>query len=131
MPYKYQFVDVNGILCIQMDTTPMSEEPMFCRHTYPTELRTFEFLRNFGETDLSVFRVYSANRYEGGIYSFRIRDGERRWDVQLKDGGKTMPIKTDKIPIPCPKVRSGIQVRWSKWDYRWEKYLKTQGWVSA
>ena len=32
-------------------------------------------------------------------------------------------------PYPCPKVRRGVEMRYH--DGVWQKYLKTQGWVSA
>lgn len=32
-------------------------------------------------------------------------------------------------PIPCPKVRAGIETRYR--DGRWEKYPKSSGWVPA
>lgn len=36
----------------------------------------------------------------------------------------------DDYPIPCPKVRKGIQTRWNGYQGQWEKCLKT-GWVRA
>jgi hypothetical protein len=36
----------------------------------------------------------------------------------------------DDYPVPCPKVRKGIQTRWNNQGY-WEKYLKAEGWIRA
>lgn len=35
----------------------------------------------------------------------------------------------ENIPIPCPKVRAGIETRYK--NERWQKYLKSSGWVTA
>ena len=61
-----------------------------------------------------------------GIYY----DGVRRY--ALAENGKTKPMFHESVPVPCPKVRAGIQTRWvySHGSSRWEKLLKT-GWVSA
>jgi len=34
-----------------------------------------------------------------------------------------------KEPLPCPKVRRGIETRYR--DGQWERYLKMEGWVRA
>ena len=47
----------------------------------------------------------------------------------MAQGGSTPAIITEQTPVPCPKVRAGIETRWR--NGRWEKYLKTKGWVSA
>ena len=48
---------------------------------------------------------------------------------RLTDGGSTKSIKREIVPIPCPKVASGIETRFNRG--RWEKYLKTKGWTPA
>ena len=50
------------------------------------------------------------------------------WNGRLASEMSLEPIVE---PIPCPKVRKGTETRWHKWNGRWEKYLKTQGWVQA
>lgn len=49
--------------------------------------------------------------------------------VRLIDGPKTLAIKQEEKPIPCPKVRAGIETRFHRGA--WEKYLKSKGWVTA
>ena len=49
--------------------------------------------------------------------------------IRLKNGGQTTPVKTEIMPIFCPKVRKGIETRYHRGT--WEKYLKTEGWVPA
>lgn len=49
--------------------------------------------------------------------------------LRLRDGPQTQPIRTDIVPYPCPKVRKGMETRYR--DGRWQKYLKTEGWVAA
>jgi hypothetical protein len=46
----------------------------------------------------------------------------------LADGGATRAIIVETIPIPCPKVRAGIETRWH--NGQWQKLLKT-GWRNA
>ncbi len=43
--------------------------------------------------------------------------------------GNTQAVRVDIEPIPRPKVRKGIETRFR--NGRWEKYLKTKGWVAA
>jgi hypothetical protein len=35
----------------------------------------------------------------------------------------------EEVPVPCPKVKAGTETRWHAG--RWQKYLKTKGWVTA
>lgn len=55
--------------------------------------------------------------------SVGILDGktERRAD------GQAEAAFVKEIPIPPPKVRAGVEVRWN--EGRWQKYLKAKGWV--
>jgi hypothetical protein len=46
----------------------------------------------------------------------------------LQDRGTTKPIHAESTPVPCPRVRKGIRVRWE--SGRWQKLLKS-GWVTA
>lgn len=46
----------------------------------------------------------------------------------LYDGSKTVCIATDSAPLPCPKVRKGVETRYR--NGRWEKCLRT-GWTAA
>jgi hypothetical protein len=55
---------------------------------------------------------------ESGIY----------WNGRL---ASEMSLEPTVEPIPYPKVRKGVETRWHKWNGRWEKYLKAQGWVPA
>ena len=47
--------------------------------------------------------------------------------VRLLDGGSTKPIKTIEREVPRPKCR--VAIRWCQG--RWEKRLKSKGWVVA
>ena len=49
---------------------------------------------------------------------------------RLVDGGATKPVLVETIPIPCPKVRRGIETRYT-WGNGWEKYSQAKGWISA
>jgi hypothetical protein len=67
----------------------------------------------------------------GGRYTVRIGEGfsGHHVTVQLERGGNTQPIAFERTPIPCPKVRKGVETRYAHRE--WQKYLKTAGWVPA
>lgn len=62
-------------------------------------------------------------------YRFYRGNGSYSPVLRLKDGGSTQSIKSETIPIPCPKVRKGIETRW--YQGGWQKYLKSEGWINA
>lgn len=49
--------------------------------------------------------------------------------VELVDRGATLPTHVAKANVEPPKVRRGIELRWL--HGRWEKLLKSKGWVPA
>jgi hypothetical protein len=54
----------------------------------------------------------------------------RTCEGSLRNGGRTESIYTEKHPVPCPKVRKGIETRYR--NGRWEKYLiSAKGWTAA
>ena len=64
-----------------------------------------------------------------GLFGVR-SPSESRWiEFYLRNGGRTQPIHTDHSPLPCPKVRKGTPTRYR--NGRWEKHLKSAGWVPA
>lgn len=63
---------------------------------------------------------------EGGNGSYALWIDGQSIPVQLKDGGQTMPIKHEIIPIPCPPAR-GKETRWH--NGKWQKLLR-KGWIS-
>ena len=87
---------------------------------------------NFGPYDAE-----SAARYSSGQEIRALGDG--RYSVQvapfnwrtlaLPEGGRTIVDHVDITTIECPKVRKGIETRY--WNGRWQKYLKSEGWISA
>ena len=64
-----------------------------------------------------------------GRYVGRAPWGPWPINVRLVNGGRTQAIKREIEPIPCPRVRAGIETRYR--SGRWEKYLKREGWVRA
>mgnify|MGYP001588529871 CR=1 FL=1 len=66
-------------------------------------------------------------------YTYSVPLGELEvsgWkQFQLPFGGETLPLAVDERPVLPPTVRRGIETRWR--NGRWEKYLKTKGWVTA
>src|SRR5688572_25756657 len=81
---------------------------------------------------------------KGGIWDRHVvyahppgKDQERYSFRMVQPNGKP-PMGIDDVdgafwteePIPCPKVRRGIETRWNGTYGRWEKLLKV-GWVPA
>lgn len=62
-----------------------------------------------------------------GEYTMRVCGFNRTF--RLAHGGETRTILFEKTPIPCPKVRAGVETRYH--NGRWQKYLKSSGWTSA
>jgi hypothetical protein len=66
-----------------------------------------------------------------------LKTGETLWEAY--DHGGYLLLETEREgtvttePVPCPKVRPGIETRWASRHgvAGWEKYLKTKGWVLA
>ena len=78
--------------------------------------------------DLEKFN--GAEVTKGGCnYEYSLRIAPYNYvRMYLKDLGKTESIHTTTEPMPCPKVRKGIETRY-RWG-KWEKLLKS-GWVLA
>ena len=111
----------NGHLCIRYQDT-RSDIPEITVLYWPI-LRTIEaeYAEHYGKT---------AHDENDGIYSVQAGSGPfSGWiRFRLTEGGQTKPIAQDAVPIPKPKVRKGIEVRYRYG--RWEKLLKT-GWTTA
>lgn len=89
---------------------------------YPIGVRATDYREWVGE------QCYSQG---DGRYSPRGKPYGYAPTFGLINGGKTLPDKRwyEEVPIPCPKVRKGIDTQWR--NGKWEKYLKTRGWVLA
>lgn len=48
--------------------------------------------------------------------------------IELSIGGDQKADICERVPVPRPKVRAGIPV---KWDNGWKKEMKREGWVAA
>jgi hypothetical protein len=107
---------------------PMQDKPILLVNYWPT---------TESKADIEQFwpkwigHEVTTNHIDGGL--FTIKMGEQPFSgwhtIQLVDGPKTKSIKTIEQEIPCPKVRKGIETRYRYG--KWEKYLKTRGWVPA
>jgi len=103
-----------------------SDKPEEIVNYWPIGMRTKDLTEHYG------IPVPAELRYLGdGVYS--VETGRPRYCaarvVRLTEGGKTKSIKYEVNPIPCPRVVKGIETRWR--NSRWEKYLKSEGWVAA
>jgi hypothetical protein len=113
-----------GWLCVKYSDV-FSDKPERTVLYWPVEHGSLSAIRDvFPEVDTD------KELRDGGNGRYSIYRGWN-WSppVVLKDGGQTKPIKSEIIPIPCPKVRAGIDTRFRNGS--WEKYLKSKGWVTA
>lgn len=118
MPDKLAFH--GAWLCIKSEDADYFE-PRLIVHYYPiVELYGSNREVLADREGLNVYGKSNGN----GFY----RDEQGR-EYQLLDGGGTLPIHTDMIPVPFPKVRRGIETRWK--SGHWEKYTKAHGWELA
>jgi len=61
-----------------------------------------------------------------GRYGGSLRNGVR---YELWIDPRANAVKVEETPIPCPKVRKGIETRFYRGT--WQKYLKAAGWTAA
>jgi hypothetical protein len=61
-----------------------------------------------------------------GRYGGTLSNGARFY-VRIDPRGQA--VKIEETPIPCPKVRAGMETRFERGS--WQKYLKAQGWVAV
>lgn len=121
---KPSLVDINGILHVRQPMIESNKPEVVYLH-WSTGLKTSHFVNDHGpieQINLEETRQYS------GRYCFKRHYLEEYRYIDLINGPKTESTKADIVPIPCPKVRSGIKTRYRYG--KWEKELKS-GWCSA
>jgi hypothetical protein len=115
---KYSAVLENGRILIR-DAFPDLSEPVEHVHYWPTR---------WGKHDLTDFATgkpddpaeIRVQRY-GGTYFIRFpRCG---FDIEFRLPGETKSVRCETVPVPRPKVRAGIELRWN--NGRWYKRLKS------
>lgn len=113
----------DGWLCVEEDAVD-SSQPQLVRYWWPVR----RYVAHFDEHLLGL-------PAESGSWCGRwvAREGtglcSRYYDLELPEGGKTKCLHYEIVPVPCPKVRRGLETRWRRG--RWEKCLKREGWVPA
>lgn len=70
--------------------------------------------------DIGNASVYPSGQ---GCFSVRFKGIGFPLDLCLANGGKTLPVHSEKIPIPAPKTK--LETRWH--NERWERLTKN-GW---
>ena len=114
-----RLVWTNGWLCVR-EKSPLDSAPTLVANDYPVHQCTE---RDF----LELFDPTTPWRYDGDGRYVGTHRGGFLTTLYLKDGGSTRPLHTQETPIARPTCR--VQTRWE--CGRWEKYLKTAGWVPA
>ena len=115
-----KIVKHNNTWCIQ-DGFPAYDKPEMIIHHWPIGICD----RRIELSSYENHEVVKGNC--SYVYTLRIAPYEHV-RIYLKEQGKTKSIDTVIKPIPCPKVRKGIETRY-KYG-KWEKELKS-GWVTA
>ena len=118
MSSNYSAVLENGRLLIR-DAFRDSSEPVEHVHYWPTRWDKND-LTDFvtGKTDdPAKIRV---QRF-GGTYFLRFPGCG--FDLELRLPGETKSVRVETVPVPRPKVRKGIELRWN--NGRWYKRLKS------
>ncbi len=108
-----------GRLCVVSETTDYFQ-PELHRLYWPTN--------NGGDWTAEALATAQVHRAAVGVYSCKVEGCGYRFDLVLTNGGRTLPIKADKEPLPAPKVRKGTETRYR--NGQWEKYT-AKGWKVA
>jgi hypothetical protein len=116
-------VEIDKRLFVRWENADFAE-PVLHVNYWPTGVYAPEFKFNYG-MELPCALKDLGN----GCYQVTLEGYGQGPVARLTDGGATKSTKYEQIPIPCPKVRKGIQTRYEH-GY-WRKYLKSEGWVIA
>lgn len=120
-------VERDGLLYVRSDMVHY-DAPKVTSNFYPVsdgyggQVRASDFNRE---------HIGKPVKYVSGHGFYRLERGAMLGDIiiRLPQGGQTQATFQETEDVTCPKVRRGIETRWR--DGRWQKYLKTSGWVSA
>ena len=110
----------NGWLCIRY-TIPAYDKPEMLVTWWP--------ICRASMTEAAEWIGLEAHDFGSGTYAVRVPGTGFDRKFYLMNGGSTTPIANSADPFPAPKVRKGIQLRYNYG--RWQKYLKSEGWVTA
>ena len=121
----YRVAEHDEQLCI-VAPVPAYNEPIMHTPYWPignANVRSIKF--NYPGIDFADFTVSQSRP---GEYRCVNRKEFIDFYAQLVDWGRTLPIRTDKTPIPKPaRVKLEMEYRVGKW---W-KLTKAKGWVPA
>lgn len=120
MTRRFVLGEHEGMLCV-VEESPMHDKPVLVRSYWPLGRSAGEFFRDYEVGP--GHEVREDRPYEE--YSFR----HTCYDVVLRIPPGSSQAKTEREPIPQPKVRKGVEVRY--YNGRWEKYTKKEGWQAA
>lgn len=117
----FQLELFEGRLCV-VETDTDYNEPFYVKWYWPT----CRGATDFREYDLSQATIH---KWGAGGYGYTVKIPGLGFplDLRLPDGGQTKALKVERIPYPKPKTR--VETRWR--NGKWEKYLKTRGWIAV
>lgn len=122
-PYDAELVNVNGRLCVRT-VDYLWTKPAKVLADYATGLSFLDWA--WGSFEPEALPI-PLRRVSSGVYADARRDIPVRREFRIDP--HVPPIGAEEVAVPCPKVRFGLETRWH--EGRWQKYLKTQGWVPA
>ena len=120
---------MNGLLVVR----EFNGRPFHCytsssdRYTEPIRDTLVWKLLEMDKETAESFKEPIQAQYHNGIvsaYDPRYCAGQRTLRYSLPGDKKADVVES--VPIPRPKVKSEV-----RWAGKWEKYLKTKGWVAA
>ncbi len=121
MTMQGTLAEIDGKLCVRYATTYENE---------PTRQIMY------WACERAVRNPYNANAPTAGDHARY--NGNGSWDTSREGSGSTGSVSTgagdrqafkvEREPVPCPKVRKGLETRW--YQGAWQK-LMAKGWVPA
>lgn len=113
----YRLAWHDGWLCVAATDTDHSEPRIVTNYWPALRCSRDEWSAEIGQV--------LGGRAGDSVFSVKVGGWLR--SLTLKNGGQTLPIRTEIVPLPCPKVRRGIETRYRRGG--WERYLKSSGWT--
>ena len=124
MNLTYRLSDVDGTLCV-VCSMPMDSEPIILDNHWPTVVKTLDLLRQYFYDEwqeksnwpelLTRFTVKQSLPGEYWVEPITRHSMQTGVYIGLTNGGRTLPVKTDRNPAPRPKTRLPIEWQGGRW----------------
>lgn len=115
---------LEGSHILVREADPSYDKPELIVYYWPTRFGKHDLLDWTGKGYLPASEIL-VQKYRGS-YDLKFPNCGFWTDSGIR--GNTKAVRVEREPLPCPKVRKGIETRYR--DGRWQKLLK-KGWVTA